>query len=29
VPNEAREKLRFMPVENVDQVLGHALEQSP
>jgi ATP-dependent Lon protease len=29
VPNEAREKLRFVPVENVDQVLGHALEQNP
>ena len=29
VPNEAREKLRFVPVENIDQVLGHALEQNP
>jgi ATP-dependent Lon protease len=28
VPNEAREKLRFLPVENVDQVLSHALEQN-
>jgi ATP-dependent Lon protease len=26
VPNEAREKLRFVPVENVDQVLHDALE---
>jgi ATP-dependent Lon protease len=25
VPSEAREKLRFVPVENVDQVLGNAL----
>ena len=29
VPNEAHEKLRFVPVENIDQVLGHALEQNP
>ncbi len=26
VPSEAREKLRFVPVENVDQVLSNALE---
>jgi ATP-dependent Lon protease len=29
VPNEAREKLRFVPVENVDQALAHALEPNP
>jgi ATP-dependent Lon protease len=29
VPNEAREKLRFVPVENVDQGLAHALEPNP
>jgi len=29
VPNEAREKLRFVPVENVDQVLSQALEENP
>ena len=29
VPTEAREKMRFVPAENVDQVLSHALEQNP
>ena len=28
VPNEAREKLRFVPVENVDGALGFALEDN-
>lgn len=29
VPEEAKEKLRFVPVENVDQVLDIALEKKP
>ena len=26
VPNETKEKLKFVPVENVDEVLANALE---
>jgi ATP-dependent Lon protease len=29
VPDEAKQKIRFIPVENVDQVLEHALEKKP
>jgi ATP-dependent Lon protease len=29
VPEEAKEKLKFVPVETVDQVLEVALERSP
>jgi ATP-dependent Lon protease len=28
VPEEAKQKLKFVPVENVDEVLGVALEKS-
>jgi ATP-dependent Lon protease len=28
VPGEARQKLRFVPVETVEEVLAHALDQS-
>ena len=29
IPEEAKEKLRFVPVETVDEVLETALEQAP
>jgi ATP-dependent Lon protease len=28
VPEEARQKLRFVPVETVEEVLAHALDQN-
>jgi ATP-dependent Lon protease len=28
IPDEAKEKIKFIPVENVDEVLAHALQKS-
>jgi ATP-dependent Lon protease len=28
IPEEAKEKINFIPVENVDEVLAHALQKS-
>jgi ATP-dependent Lon protease len=29
IPDEAKEKIKFIPVENVDEVLAHALQKNP